>query len=279
MQLAIDLDDRLDEITAGDKTTAHDLAANDAIRLIALATIEFEGLALEEGQQHRLGDRVVAVRLFENLELGLTRNIAQDDRIRFDLRRDTGEGDLIDARLEVQWQRFAHHREASVIDSERRIGSEGRGSGGQQEEHGEFHGVREMINTGSSFPILISEAGNGFSLGQVDQLNSWPERGAIKGGSTVRREVSWGPIPSSMQPSVLDSVLFHQPSPPFSPPLCPPYLPFLLCFRRYSDGVQPISRKNKRLKKVTWAKPQARAMSRTLRSLSRSSRRAACSRS
>ena len=58
-----------------------------------------------------------------------------------------------------------------------------------------------------------------------------------------------------------------------------PYLPFLLCFLRYSTGVHPISRLNRRLKKVTWRKPQARAISRTLRSPSRSSRRAACRRS
>ena len=73
-------------------------------------------------------------------------------------------------------------------------------------------------------------------------------------------------------------------SPPFSPPFSPQrspllYRPFLLCFRRYSTGVHFISRLKRRLKKVTWRKPQAKAMSRTLRSLSRNSRRAACRRS
>ncbi|TSA35888.1 MAG: hypothetical protein D4R66_01700 [Opitutales bacterium] len=35
----------------------------------------------------------------------------------------------------------------------------------------------EILGIGTTFPILISEAGVGFSLGQVDQLTGWPERG------------------------------------------------------------------------------------------------------
>jgi len=88
---------------------------------------------------------------------------------------------------------------------------------------------------------------------------------------------------SGALPSVLCHQFSHQPSPPLSPPFrplfSPPYLPFFLCFFRYSTGVHFISRLNRRLKKVTWRKPQAKAMSSTLRSPSRSSRRAAWRRS
>jgi hypothetical protein len=35
-------------------------------------------------------------------------------------------------------------------------------------------GMGEILGTGRSFPILISEAGVEFSLGEVDQLTGWP---------------------------------------------------------------------------------------------------------
>lgn len=32
----------------------------------------------------------------------------------------------------------------------------------------------EILGIGTTFPILISEAGGRFSLGQVDKLTGWP---------------------------------------------------------------------------------------------------------
>ena len=52
----------------------------------------------------------------------------------------------------------------AIVDCERRIGGEGDGSSGQQEERGEFHGVREILGIGGTFPILISEAGAAICL-------------------------------------------------------------------------------------------------------------------
>ena len=164
LQLAVHLDDRLDEITARDEAAAHDLASHDAVRLVGLAADELERLALEERQEHRLRDRVVTVGLLEDLELGLARDVTQDHGIRLDLRRGPSERDLIDAGLEVDRQRLTHHGVAAVVDRERRIGGEGSGSGGQQEQCGEFHGVGEILGVGRSFPILISVPPPSFRL-------------------------------------------------------------------------------------------------------------------
>ena len=167
----------------------------------------------------------------------------------------------------------------------------------------------EFMGIGMTFPILISEAGVDIRLrtipyrpfrrwrtyqGRADHpwsaavergRSPLPETTAIssKGNRRIGRGhffqvTGLGHRIPGTGSGTLPSVLCHRFSRLFSPLLAPPYLPFLLCFRRYSTGVHFISRLNRRLKKVTCRKPQAKAMSSTLRSPSRNSRRAACKR-
>ena len=137
----------------------------------------------------------------------------------------------------------------------------------------------------------LSEGAQPYPIQQTETLaggHSFPVPGLGRqvSGSATRAQVpvqgsAIGP-PPSIQSSVIDSALHSVLNAVLYSVLhsaTPPYLPFLRCFRRYSTGVHFISRLKRRLKKVTWRKPQAKAMSRTLRSLSRSSRRAACRRS
>ncbi len=48
--------------------------------------------------------------------------IAQNDRIRFDVRRRAGEAHFIHARLEVERHGVAHDGEVLVVDGQRRLG-------------------------------------------------------------------------------------------------------------------------------------------------------------
>ena len=141
LQLAVDLDDRLDEGAARDETATDYLAGDHAVGLVRLAADELEGLSFEERQHHRLGDRVVAVRLFQDPEGRLTGHVAEDDRVGLDLRRRAGEGYLVEALLELDRQRLTDHGIAAVIDRQGGVGGEGDAGGGQQEENGGFHGV------------------------------------------------------------------------------------------------------------------------------------------
>ena len=98
--------------------------------------------ALEKGEQHRLGDGIVAVGLFEDLDGGLARDIAEDDGIRFEFRGRTAESDVAHAGLEVDGQGVAHDGEALIVDGKR--GFRGQSRGCQGEEKSEFfHGCME----------------------------------------------------------------------------------------------------------------------------------------
>ena len=61
---------------------------------------------------------IVAVILLENLQRASAR-IAQNDRIRLDMGRNSGEFDVVHTRLEIQWQMLACHEEILVVDGQR----------------------------------------------------------------------------------------------------------------------------------------------------------------
>ena len=79
-------------------------------------------LALEQRQQQFLRHRVVAVILLEDLQRMLARGVAQDDRIRLDLRGGAGVSHGIVAGLQVERHGVAHDGEVLVVNGERRLG-------------------------------------------------------------------------------------------------------------------------------------------------------------
>ena len=111
---------------AGNVTAADDFAGNDfaGLRVVLHAHVfKINRLALEQRQQQFLRHRIVAVILFQDLQRMLARRVAQDDRIRLDLRGRAGVEHGILAGLQVQRHGVAHDGEILVVNGERRLGA------------------------------------------------------------------------------------------------------------------------------------------------------------
>ena len=79
-------------------------------------------LALEQRQEQFLRDRIIAVILLQDLQRMFARRVAQNDRIRLDLRRRAGVADGVDAGLEVERHGVAHDGEVLVVNGKRGLG-------------------------------------------------------------------------------------------------------------------------------------------------------------
>src|SRR5205823_13745946 len=104
----------------GDVTAADDLALHNLVGLFLIFHKKVDGLAVEEREQTLLRDRVVAVVLFEDLELPFAEGVAQDDAVGFDVSRGPAESDTVLARLQRQRKQLPYDREVLVVDGERR---------------------------------------------------------------------------------------------------------------------------------------------------------------
>jgi len=80
--------------------------------------------SLEERQEQFLRHWIVAVVLFEDLQVQLFRRIAQNHRVRLEMRRGVRKTDVVDARLEIKRHRVPDNGEVLVVNSERGFGSE-----------------------------------------------------------------------------------------------------------------------------------------------------------
>ena len=124
LQLAVHLDNGLLRAAAGHEAAADDLAGNQlACRRVVLHAhvLEINRLALVQREQQFLRDGVVAVILLQDLHHAFASSVAQDDRIRLDVRRRAREPHLVHARLEVERHGIADDREVLVVDGERRL--------------------------------------------------------------------------------------------------------------------------------------------------------------
>src|SRR6266536_4671407 len=101
----------------GDISAADDLTL-DGFELFAALREEGDRLAFVEREQQFLRDRVVAVTLLENLQRA-SGQVAQDDRVGFQVRRDAGEVYVVDAGGQVERQILAGDEEILVVDGER----------------------------------------------------------------------------------------------------------------------------------------------------------------
>jgi len=63
-----------------------------------------------------LRDRIIAIILLENLHAAGAVKRAQDNGIRLKMRRDVGDLNMVNTRVQIQRQLFPHHRELLVIN-------------------------------------------------------------------------------------------------------------------------------------------------------------------
>src|SRR3954462_7282803 len=103
-----------------DVSAADDLALHDLVGFVLVLDEEVDGLALKQRKQALLRDWVVAIVLFEDLELALAEGVPQDHAVRLDVGRSSGVSDAVLARLQRERKKLPHHREILVVDGERR---------------------------------------------------------------------------------------------------------------------------------------------------------------
>ncbi len=101
-------------------SAANDLAFHDFGFPVVLH-FKIQDLAFIQCQQQGLGKWIVAVILFQNMQLVGARRIAQHDRIRLYMRRGLGEAHMVQSRLQVERNRLAHNREVLVINRDRQF--------------------------------------------------------------------------------------------------------------------------------------------------------------
>ena len=92
LEFAIDLDDGLGVFAAWDIATSDHLALNRAVGLLGFAEDEIDGLVFEEREEELLGERIIAIILFEDLDGEFCGGIAKDHGVGFEVSGDTGEG-------------------------------------------------------------------------------------------------------------------------------------------------------------------------------------------
>src|ERR1041385_7179184 len=100
-------------VSAADNFSRHELAI-----AIFIAHQELNGLAFIQGQQTALRRDVTAVVLLQNAQIAAAFQVAQDDRIGLQMRRDVSDFNLVCAAFEFQRQRLPHHGKRLVIDGE-----------------------------------------------------------------------------------------------------------------------------------------------------------------
>src|SRR5438105_393587 len=97
-------------------SAANDLAFDGVVLAVAAADDEIDCLPLVEGKQHLRRDWIVAVVLLENMQRAPIR-IAQDNRIRLQMRGYPSVLRFIDSGLQVQWHMLARNKEILVVNS------------------------------------------------------------------------------------------------------------------------------------------------------------------
>ena len=90
--------------------------------------LKLDGLPFVTPQQRVHRHRVRAIVLVQDAQQPPSAGIAQHHRLRLQLRRGSGELELIQALFQVEWNGFAHDGELLVVDGEGGVGGEAGGN-------------------------------------------------------------------------------------------------------------------------------------------------------
>ena len=117
-------------------------------RLVRLGDKEVDRFSFKEREEQFLRDGIVAVILFEDLQIRFPLRVAQDDRIGFEMGRRIGDTHIIHALLQIERHGIAHHGEVLIVDCQRRRrGRRREGCGGKDEAMKEAWFHRRMTKT------------------------------------------------------------------------------------------------------------------------------------
>ncbi len=102
---------------------ADDFALNDFFLRLAVEPIghlKINRLPLEQREQQLLRNRIVAIILLKDLQRMFAARVAQNHRVRLDVRGCVGVADVVDAGLQIERHGVAHDGKILVVNGERR---------------------------------------------------------------------------------------------------------------------------------------------------------------
>lgn len=116
--LLIFIAEGLHRVVMRDIAAANDFTMNDFIGRFSsgIGLEKLDGFAFAQGEQQILGDWVVAVILLQDLKGRLAGGIAENDRVRLEMRRGAGVVNLIFAGAQGERDRIAHNSKVLVIN-------------------------------------------------------------------------------------------------------------------------------------------------------------------